>query len=108
MGKKSGPRGGTKIGGKRGKGRSISGVKKTNIKRDTFILTGLVQTSPPKLAKEYEARILAARPEGSSFTPVVTLYLTNATTPEEIKDAKAQGILASCSNANPWSNPPPP
>ena len=47
-----------------------------------------------KMAKAYEARILAARPEGSDFTPLVTLYLTNVTTTDDIKDAKEQGILA--------------
>lgn len=48
-----------------------------------------------KLAKEYEGRLLKNRPAGSDFTPLVTLYLTNATKPQDIKDAKAQGVLAS-------------
>lgn len=48
-----------------------------------------------KMAKDYERRILANRPDGSSFVPIVTLYLTNATTPEEIRTAKDEGILAS-------------
>lgn len=47
-----------------------------------------------KLAKAYEARILEHRPLGSEFYPIVTLYLTNTTTPAEIKEAKAAGILA--------------
>lgn len=47
-----------------------------------------------QLAKEYEARILENRPKGSEFTPIVTLYLTNATTSEEIKEAKSVGVLA--------------
>lgn len=47
-----------------------------------------------RLAKEYEARILENRPQGNEFTPLVTLYLTNATTPDEIREAKQEGILA--------------
>lgn len=47
-----------------------------------------------KMAKEYEARLLECRPQGSEFIPLVTLYLTNETKPEEIEEAKAQGILA--------------
>lgn len=47
-----------------------------------------------KMAKEYEARILKKRPEGSHFNPLVTLYLTNATKPKEIFEAKSQGVLA--------------
>lgn len=45
-------------------------------------------------AAEYEKRILAARPEGSDFTPLMTLYLTDKTSPEEIAKAKAQGVVA--------------
>lgn len=47
-----------------------------------------------KLAKEYEQRLLGARPEGSEFSPLVTLYLTNNTSPLDIKEAKEQGVLA--------------
>ena len=46
------------------------------------------------LAQAYEARILAARPEGSDFKPLMTLYLTNETTRQDIKDAKAAGVIA--------------
>lgn len=46
------------------------------------------------MAKEYEARILEHRPQGSDFTPLVTLYLTNNTTPQDIKEAKEAGVLA--------------
>lgn len=40
MGKKAGPRGGTRKGGKRGKGRSISNIKKTNIKHNKLAKKG--------------------------------------------------------------------
>lgn len=46
------------------------------------------------LASEYRARILAARPAGSSFEPVMTIYLTDTTTAQDIADAKAAGVLA--------------
>jgi dihydroorotase len=47
------------------------------------------------LAMAYKARILAAVPSGDDFEPLVTLFLTNQTTPEEIVKAKAAGIVAS-------------
>ncbi|OUS06656.1 dihydroorotase [Gammaproteobacteria bacterium 42_54_T18] len=46
------------------------------------------------LANAYRDRILAARPEGSSFEPLLTLYLTNNTTPEMVRDALAAGVVA--------------
>ena len=44
-------------------------------------------------AQAYRARILAAVPSGMSFEPLMTLYLTDMTTEEEIKKAKANGIV---------------
>lgn len=53
---------------------------------------------PPVLdteqALDYKARILAARPAGSSFEPLMVLYLTDTTSPAEIFRAKAAGIHA--------------
>lgn len=46
-------------------------------------------------ALDYKQRILDARPAGSAFEPLMTLYLTNDTTPQDIIDAKNAGILAS-------------
>ncbi|MBR9792630.1 MAG: dihydroorotase [Gammaproteobacteria bacterium] len=46
------------------------------------------------LALAYKERILAARPEGSQFEPLMTLYLTNETTPADITEAKAAGVTA--------------
>ena len=48
------------------------------------------------LAAEYRSRILAALPAGSSFTPLMTLYLTDRTDPAEIKVAKASGFVHGC------------
>lgn len=44
-------------------------------------------------AAAYRARILAARPAGSSFEPLMTLYLTDRTPAEEIAAAKASGFV---------------
>ncbi len=40
-----------------------------------------------ELALAYRERILAALPEGMNFTPLMTLYLTEQTTPDEIRRA---------------------
>ena len=45
------------------------------------------------LAEAYRARILAALPQGMSFEPLMTLYLTDNTTAEEIRKAKQSGIV---------------
>ncbi|MBR9867703.1 MAG: dihydroorotase [Oceanospirillales bacterium] len=47
-----------------------------------------------EMAMAYKARILDARPAGSSFEPLMTLYLTNATSGQDIIDAKAAGVVA--------------
>ena len=44
-------------------------------------------------AETYRARILAACPAGSRFEPLMTLYLTDATSAEEIRRARASGIV---------------
>ena len=45
------------------------------------------------IAAEYRGRILAALPSGRMFTPLMTLYLTDRTTPAEILLAKESGIV---------------
>ncbi len=47
-----------------------------------------------EMAMAYKQRIEAARPAGSQFEPLMTLYLTNQTTPQDIADAKAAGVVA--------------
>jgi dihydroorotase len=44
-------------------------------------------------AQAYHQRILEHRPEGSAFEPLMTLYLTDETTPEEIGLAAQSGIV---------------
>ncbi|QIR15668.1 dihydroorotase [Shewanella aestuarii] len=43
---------------------------------------------------DYRERILAARPAASHFEPLMTLFLTNNTTAQDIIDAKAAGVVA--------------
>jgi dihydroorotase len=45
------------------------------------------------MARAYRERILAALPPRASFEPLLTLYLTNATTPQEIDRAQATGFI---------------
>ena len=47
-----------------------------------------------EMAVLYKERILASRPEGSDFMPLMTLYLTDKTTVEDIKAAKQAGVAA--------------
>ena len=51
-----------------------------------------VTTTEQALA--YKQRIVDATPAGSRFTPLMTLYLTDNTTPEEVARAKEAGIVA--------------
>ena len=50
-----------------------------------------VTTTESALA--YRARILAALPTGSAFQPLMTLYLTDHTSVEEVERAKASGAI---------------
>ncbi|WP_192985835.1 dihydroorotase [Pseudomonas sp. EggHat1] len=44
-------------------------------------------------ADAYRQRILAARPAGSRFEPLMVLYLTDNTSPEDVRAAKASGFV---------------
>ena len=44
-------------------------------------------------ARTYRERILAALPAGSGFEPLMTLYLTDNTSPDDIRDAAASGFV---------------
>ncbi len=44
-------------------------------------------------ADAYRQRILAARPAGSRFEPLMVLYLTDNTTPDDVRGAKASGFV---------------
>ncbi len=45
-------------------------------------------------AAAYRDRIMAAMPEGASFTPLMTLYLTENTDPEDVARAHADGLIS--------------
>ena len=45
-------------------------------------------------AVAYRERILAALPAGMDFTPLMTLYLTDNTAPDEIARAHSAGVVA--------------
>lgn len=64
--------------------------------RRAIVMPNLVPpVTTTEMALAYKSRILAAAPLGTGFEPLVTLYLTNDTTSEEIQKAKASGIVAS-------------
>ena len=50
----------------------------------------------PLDAKDYYRRIQAVIPADSSFEPLMTLYLTDHTTPEMIHEAATQGLVKAC------------
>ena len=44
-------------------------------------------------AADYRDRILAAMPEGSAFQPLMTLYLTEDTDPDDVEAAQTRGLV---------------
>lgn len=56
--------------------------------------------SPPvttvEVAKAYRDRIVAAVPEGMTFTPLMTCYLTDNADPAEIERGFAEGVFTAC------------
>ncbi|MBL9038775.1 MAG: dihydroorotase, partial [Archangium sp.] len=47
-------------------------------------------------AREYRTRILSALPEGLDFTPLMTAYLTDGTSPDELERGHAEGVFTAC------------
>ena len=47
-----------------------------------------------EMALAYRQRIMAAIDKNSEFEPLMTIYLTNETTPQDIAEAKAAGVTA--------------
>ena len=50
-------------------------------------------TNTTELALAYRERLLAALPASMQFEPLMTLYLTDNTTPTEIRKAKMSGLI---------------
>ncbi len=46
-----------------------------------------------EMARDYRARILAALPAGLDFEPLMTLYLTDRTSPADVAAARASGFV---------------
>lgn len=53
-----------------------------------------VRTLPE--AQQYSERIKAALQPGTKFTPLMTLYLTDSTTPDDIRTAYSSGLVRAC------------
>lgn len=47
-------------------------------------------------ARAYRDRILAARPEGSAFAPLMTCYLTDETSADEVEAGFQEGVWVAC------------
>lgn len=47
-------------------------------------------------ARAYRQRILAALPDGTGFTPLLTAYLTDVTDPREIAAGHREGVFTAC------------
>jgi dihydroorotase len=47
-------------------------------------------------ARAYRERILAALPDGTGFTPLMTAYLTNEIDPEEVARGFGEGVFTAC------------
>jgi len=60
-----------------------------------IIMPNLVPpVSTLEMAKAYKERVMAAVPPGDEFEPLMTLYLTHNTTPDDIKAAGAAALHA--------------
>lgn len=63
--------------------------------RRAIVMPNLVPpVTDASMVEAYRERILAARPADSDFEPLMTLYLTNDTSAQTIRDAKAAGTVA--------------
>jgi len=77
------------------------GVAMTHVLPDTARVFGRAITMPNlkppvttvEAAAAYRARLLAAVPAGITFEPLMTLYLTDNTPPEEIRKARQSGFV---------------
>jgi dihydroorotase len=70
-------------------------IKHTAIQFERAII--MPNLKPPvttaEMAVAYKKRILAALPAGSSFTPLMVLYLTDNTSADEVKKAHQEGVV---------------
>jgi len=65
--------------------------------RRAIVMPNLVPpVTTTAMAEAYRGRILAALPAASKFEPLMTLYLTDSTSPGEIERARASGLVLAC------------
>lgn len=65
--------------------------------RRAIVMPNLVPAiTQVNMAAQYRDRILAEVPKGNPFTPLMTLYLTDNTTPQTIQEAKQSGFIIGC------------
>lgn len=74
--------------------RSVIGHTAQHFSRAIVMPNLVPPVTTVRLALDYKKRIVDALPEGSTFNPLMTLYLTNTTTPDEVVRAKEAGIIA--------------
>lgn len=73
--------------------KSVIGHSAAQFKRAIIMPNLRPPVTTTDQAIQYKKQILDALPEDSTFEPLMTLYLTDNTTPDEIKRAKESGII---------------
>jgi dihydroorotase len=73
--------------------RSIVGFTAARFGRAVVMPNLKPPVTTTSLAVEYRKRVVAALPAGSSFEPLMTLYLTDNTPVEEVDQAVASGVV---------------
>jgi dihydroorotase len=73
--------------------KAVAGFTARQFKRAIVMPNLKPPVTTTAMAAAYRDRILAALPAGSDFEPLMTLYLTDSTAPEEIERARAGGFV---------------
>jgi dihydroorotase len=73
--------------------KSVVGFTAQRFGRAIVMPNLLPAITTAEMARAYRQRILAALPAGSRFEPLLTLYLTNTTSADEIDRARATGFV---------------
>ncbi|KAI8463663.1 MAG: dihydroorotase, homodimeric type [Monoraphidium minutum] len=74
--------------------RSVVPHTAAHFRRAIIMPNTVPPVTTPDMALKYKARIMDALPEGSPFTPLMTLYLTDITSPGDVAAAKDAGVAA--------------
>jgi dihydroorotase len=73
--------------------RSVVGFTAARFARAVVMPNLTPPVTTTAMAVEYRRRIVAALPAGCSFEPLMTLYLTDSTPPQEVDRALASGVV---------------